>query len=437
MEWWLILLFIFGGLFILMASGMPVAFGFVFLNIVGVIIFWGGEIGLRQLGLSIYDSLTTFALLPLPLFILMGEMMFQSGMGFRMLDVMDKWMGRLPGRLSLLSVGGGIMLSMLSGVSLASAAILGSTLTPEMERRGYKKPMSLGPIMGSGALATMIPPSGLGVILGALAHISIASLLISGIIPGLLMALLYGTYIILRCHFQPSIAPSYRVPSVPLSEKIIGTIKYVLPLGLIIFLVTGLIFVGIASPSEAAATGTLGTFILAACYRSLNWEIVKKAVGTAVNTTVMILMIIAGATAFSQILAFSGATSGLVELVGGLRVAPLLILIVMQIIILALGTSMELVSIMMISLPIFMPIVSSVGFNPVWFGIIMLLNLEMGAASPPFGLMLFVMKGVAPPDTTMGDIYRAALPFLGMDLIVMMLIIAFPSLALWLPGMMR
>jgi tripartite ATP-independent transporter DctM subunit len=224
---------------------------------------------------------------------------------------------------------------------------------------------------------------------------------------------------------------------VPLSEKIIGTVKYVMPLGFIIFLVTGLIFIGVASPSEAAATGTFGIFILAAFYGGLNWRVVKKALGTTVNITVMILMIIAGATAFSQILAFSGATAGLVELVGGLRVAPLLILIAMQIIILALGTSMELVSIMMISIPVFMPIVNAVGFNPVWFGIIMLLNLEMGAASPPFGMMLFVMKGVAPPDTTMGDIYRAALPFLGMDLIVMALIIAFPSLALWLPGMMR
>jgi tripartite ATP-independent transporter DctM subunit len=437
LEWWLVLLFFFGGLFVLMASGMPVAFGFMLLNMIGVIVFWGGEIGLRQLGLSIYASLTNFALLPLPLFVLMGEVMFQSGMGFRMLSTLDKWMGNFPGRVSLLAVGGGVALSMLSGVSMASAAILGSTLVPEMERRGYKKSMSLGPIMASGALATMIPPSGLAVILGALAHISIASLLISGIIPGLLMALLYGTYIVVRCHFQPSIAPSYRVPAVPLSEKVKDTVKYVLPLGSIIFLVTGLILVGVVSPSEAAATGTLGTFVLAACYGNLNWKVVKKALGVTINITIMILMIIAGATAFSQILTFSGATAGLVELVTRLRVTPLLILIAMQIIILALGTSMELVSIMMITLPIFMPIVNAVGFNPVWFGVIMLLNLEMGAASPPFGMMLFVMKGVAPPDTTMGDIYRAVIPFLCIDLIVMSLIVEFPPLALWLPGVLQ
>jgi len=420
-----------------MASGIPVAFGFMLLNMIGVIVFWGGEAGLRQLGLSLYASLTNFSLLPLPLFVLMGEVMFESGVGFRMLNTLDKWMGKLPGRVSLLAVGGGVGLSMLSGVSMASAAILGSTLVPEMERRGYKKSMSLGPIMASGALATMIPPSGLAVILGALAHISIAGLLISGIVPGLLMALLYGTYIVVRCYLQPSIAPSYTVPPVSLSVKVRDTLKYVLPLGSIIFLVTGLILVGVVSPSEAAATGTLGTFILAACYRSLSWKVVKKSLAVTLNITVMILMIIAGATAFSQILTFSGATAGLVELVTQLRVSPVLILIAMQMIILALGTSMELVSIMMLTLPIFMPIVHAVGFNPIWFGIIMLLNLEMGAASPPFGMMLFVMKGVAPSDTTMGDIYRAVIPFLCIDLIVMAMIMAFPSLALWLPGMLK
>ena len=437
MEWWLVLLIIFGSLFVLMFSGMPVAFAFILLNIVGVLIYWGGEIGLRQLGLSIFDSVTTFAFMPLPLFVLMGEVMFQSGIGYRMLDVIDKWMGRVPGRLSLLAVGGGVLLSMLSGVSMASAAILGSTLAPEMERRGYRKPMIIGPIIGSGALSTMIPPSGLAVILGALAHISIASLLISGVIPGLLMALFYAAYIILRCRKQPSLAPSYMVSTVPLSEKIMGTLKYVLPLGLIVFLVTGIIFLGVASPSEAAASGTLGIFVLAASYRKLNWSVVKKAVGSTVSITVMMLMIISGATAFTQILTFSGAMESLLGIIGGLNVAPLLILISMQIIVLALGTCLSLIHIMMITLPIFMPIVHALGFNEVWFGIIMLLNLEMGSASPPFGLMLFVMKGVSPPGTTMGDIYRATYPFLAMDLIVMALIIAFPTLALWLPGVMR
>ena len=436
MEWQYVLLVIFGSLLILMASGMPVAFSFMLISIVGMYVFFGGTAGLEQLIVSINTSLTTFVLLPVPLFIFMGELMFHSGMAPLLVETLDKWLGRLPGRLGLLAVSSGTLFATLTGTSIASTAMLGSILVPEMERRGYKKPMSLGPILGSGGLAIMIPPSGLAVLLGAIGDISVGRILIAIIIPGLLMAILYAAYIIIRCWLQPSIAPVYEVSHTPLSEKLSATVRYILPLGLIIFLVIGVIFLGVATPSEAAATGTLGTAILAFFNGRLTWEVIKKATSSALAVVGMVLLIIAGATAFGQILAYSGATQGLCNLATGLPVAPIIIIIAMQIIILFLGCLMDVVAIMMITLPIFVPIVISLDFNTVWFAAIFLLNIEMAGTSPPFGMGLIVMKGVAPPDTTMGDIYLAALPFLGCDLIVMILILAFQNVALWLPGLM-
>ncbi len=437
MEWWLILLLIVGGMIVLMASGMPVALCFFLVNLIGVYMFLGGTAGLSVIALSIFATLTSFILIPILMFVLMGELMFHSGMAINMLDTLDKLLGRLPGRLGVLAVGGGTMLSVLSGSSMATTAVLGSLLVPEMEKRGYKKPMSLGPILGSGGLAIMIPPSGLAVILAALGSISVGGLLIGGIIPGALMALLYTTYIIMRCWLQPSIAPPYEVVSVPLFSRVTAIVKYVLPLGIIIFMVIGIVFLGVATPSEAAATGALATLILATFYRKLNWEVLKKALWGTLKTSVMVLVIIAASRTFSEVLAFSGASRGLVNLVVHLPVAPVFILIGMQGVFLLLGMFMDTVTIMMISLPIFMPVVHHLGFNTIWFGLLMLLGVEMSTTSPPFGLSLFVMKGIAPTDTTMGHIYRAALPFLVCDLIVMTLMIAFPVIPLWLPSIMR
>ncbi|MFC1938132.1 TRAP transporter large permease subunit [Chloroflexota bacterium] len=436
MEWPLVLLLILGSFVVLMASGLPVAFCFMLVNLVGVFVLMGGGAGLRQLTLSIYDSVTIFTLLPLPLFILMGEVMFHSGIAPLMMDALDKWLGRLPGRLGLLAVGGGTLMATLSGVSMASIAVLGSTLVPEMEKRGYKKPMSLGPILGSGGLALMIPPSGLAVLLGAIGEISVGKILIAIIIPGLLMAVFYATYVIVRCWLQPSIAPAYEVSHASLLEKLVTTVRYILPLGFIIFLVVGVIFVGVATPTEAAATGALGTFILAFFYRRLNWEVVKKSMLGTLHVTGMTFLIITGAQAFSQVLAFSGATRGLVEFAVNLAIVPIVTIIAMQVIVVLLGMFMNAIAIMLITLPIFVPIVVALGFNPVWFAVLILLNIEVGTTSPPFGLNLFVMKGVAPPDTTMGDIYLAALPFIYCDLIVMALIMAFPIIVLWLPALM-
>ena len=437
MEWWMVLALIFGGLIFLMLTGMPIAFSFLIINAILGYILWGGTPGLQLLINNIFESVTIFTLLPVPLFILMGEVMYHSGLVVHLLDSIDKWLGRLPGRLGLLAVIGGAILSCLTGASMGSTAMLGSTLVPEMEKRGYKKPMSLGPILGSGGLAIMIPPSSLAVLLGAIGEISIGKILIAIIIPGLVMAALYAIYIIGRSWLQPEIAPTYEVSPTTLLEKIKKLVKYVLPMGIIVFLVIGVIILGIATPTEAAATGTFGTFAMAAAYGRLNWEMVKISVRNAFSLTVMIFMIIVGATGFSQTLAFTGASQGLVDFTLSLPLAPIMIIIVMQVVLIFLGMFMGQVPIMLITLPIFMPVIHALKFDPVWFGIIFLINMEMALTTPPFGLSLFVMKSVAPKDTTMEDIYKSALPFLVCDVIAMGLVIAFPILALWLPSLMR
>jgi tripartite ATP-independent transporter DctM subunit len=428
MEWQLIFLLIFGGLLICMASGMPIALAFLLVNVIGAYCLFGGLTGLEQLVLSMFSSVNTFALLPLPLFILMGELLFYSGMGPLLLDVIDKFLGRLPGRLALLSVAGGVILSVLTGVSMGSVAMLGNTLVPEMEKRGYKKAMSIGPIIGSGGLAIMIPPSGLAVLLGAVGEISIGQLLIGIIVPGIFMAILYATYIIGRCWFQPSVAPSYEVSAASFSENLMNAIRYLFPVGLIIFLVTGVIILGIATPTEAAATGTAGLFVLVAVYGRLSWEVVKNSVFQTLGVMGMIVLIICGAKAFSSLLSFTAVTEGLTENLSVL--SPVVVIIISQIVVLVMGSFIDPASIMMITLPIFLPVIAEFGYNTVWFGVVFLLNIEMGLTTPPFGLNLFVMKGVAPPDTTTKDIYLSGLPFLLCDAIVMALLVAFPIIVL-------
>jgi tripartite ATP-independent transporter DctM subunit len=433
MEWWLIYTCIFGALIVIMFSGLPVAFSFLLANLIFALILWG-QAGLQQMILSIFESITIFTLLPVPLFVLMGEVMFHSGLAMNLLDTIDKWMGRLPGRLGLVSVASGTLLAALTGASMGSIAMLGSTLVPEMERRGYKKIMSLGPIMGSGGLAVMIPPSSLAVLLGALGEISISKLLIAIIPGGLLMAALYALYIIGRCWLNPSLAPSYEVPHISFMAKVSATVRYVLPMGVVIFLVIGVMMLGIGTPTEAAATGTLGTYLLAACYGKLNWALVKKTLHGGLRITVMIFMIISGATAFSQILSYTGASAGFVKFALDVSMHPMLLMVVIQLVLIFLGMFIGQVPIMLITLPIFMPIVKAVGWDPVWFGVLFLINMEVGLLSPPFGMSLFVMKGVAPRDTTMADIIRSAMPFLYLDILAMALIIAFPGLVLWFPG---
>ncbi len=437
MEWYIALIVILGSVILLMFLGMPVAFCFMFINFLGVFLFWGGTPGFDRLLGSMARSISVFTLIPIPLFIMLGLVMFHSGMSSALIEALDKWIGRLPGRLSLLSVAGGTVLGALIGDSMASVAIIGTIMYPEMEKKNYDKHLSLGSIVCTGGLALMIPPSTLAIILGALARISIGYILIGIIIPGLILAAFYTAYILTRCMLQPSLAPPYDVPHMSFRDKAIPILRDVIPLLIIVFLVTGVIFLGIATPAEAAATGCFGAMLLAVAYRKWNWQKTRETLAATAEVAIIIFMIIAGAVAFSTNLAMTGASRGLVGFVAGLNLSPMLIFIAMVVIILILGMFMECVAMMMITIPIFMPIVQSMGFDQIWWAVVILLAVSLGPVTPPFGLDMFVLKGIVPSHIKLQDIYRGALPFAGIALVVLALLIAFPILSTWLPSMMR
>ena len=434
MEWFEALAVLLGVILVLMAIGMPVALAFLAANILGAWIFMGGERGVAQLLNNGFGSLTKYALMPIPLFLLMGEIFFYTGLGGRMFNAIDKLLGKLPGRLSYVTVLGGTAFSTLSGSSMGSTALLGSLMVPEMSRRGYKSYMSIGPILGTGGLAIIIPPSALAVLLATLAQIDVAALLLAGVIPGLILAGFYIATIWLQTKIDPSAAPAYDVPTMSVAEKIILLFREVVPMVGIMVVIIIMMIEGFVTPSEAAAFGALGVLLLAVIFKCLTLDALRKSISGALRVTLMAYLIVFGSATFSQLLAFSGASRGLVKWATSFDLAPLAMLMIMFAVLLLLGMFMEQISIMLLTVPIFFPLAQSLGFDLVWFALIMLLSLEISFTTPPFGLLLFVMKGVAPPGTTMREIYTSAFPFIGCSLMLVALLIAFPNLALWLPS---
>lgn len=435
MEWYEALALLLGAIVALMALGMPIALAFLAANIIGAWIFMGGERGVALLLNNGLGALTKFALMPIPLFLLMGEVFFHTGLGKRMFNAIDQLLGKLPGRLSYVTVLGGTGFSTLSGSSMGSTALLGSLMVPEMAARGYKKKMSIGPILGTGGLAIIIPPSALAVLLATLAQIDVGALLIAGVVPGLILAGLYIIAIFLMTRMDPSAAPAYEVPPLSVGAKLGLVLTDVVPMVGLMVVIVIMMIVGFATPSEAAAFGALGAILLSVVFRCFTWEAMKKSIHGALRVTLMAYLIVFGSATFSQILAFSGASRGLIGWATGFDLDPLIMLLVMFGVLLILGMFMEQISIMLLTVPIFFPLATSLGFEPIWFALIMLLALEISFTTPPFGLLLFVMKGVAPPDTTMRDIYIAAIPFIACSLLLVALLIAFPSIALWLPSL--
>jgi tripartite ATP-independent transporter DctM subunit len=434
MEWFEALALLLGTIIVLMAVGMPVAFAFLAANILGAWVFMGGERGIVQLLNNGLGSLTKYALVPIPLFLLMGEVFFHTGLGGRMFNAIDKLLGRLPGRLSYVTVLGGTAFSTLSGSSMGSTALLGSLMVPEMAKRGYKSHMSIGPILGTGGLAIIIPPSALAVLLATLAQIDVAALLIAGVIPGLILAFFYIATIFIQTKIDPSAAPAYDVEPMSSGQKLKLLMSEVVPMVGVMVMIVVLMIKGFVTPSEAAAFGALGVLVLAAVFRCLTWDSLRKSIVGALRVTLMAYLIVFGSATFSQLLAFSGASRGLVNWAISFDLAPLAMLLVMFAVLLLLGMFMEQISMMLLTVPIFFPLAVTLNFDPIWFGLIMLLALEISFTTPPFGLLLFVMKGVAPKGTTMREIYTSAFPFIGCSLLLVALLIAFPQLALWLPS---
>lgn len=435
MAWYTILGLLLGMLLFFMALGVPVVFAFFAVNLIGAWVFMGGEIGVAQLVRNAAESVQSFALLPIPLFIFMGEIMFHTGVAGRAIDAVDRLIARVPGRLSLVAITGGTIFSSLSGSTIANTAMLSSTLLPEMYRRGYRSSIAVGPIVAVGGLAMLIPPSALAVLLGSVARIPIGELLVASIIPALILAAAFFAYVILRCMLDPRLAPPYEVARMTLAERLLPFAKYVLPLMSIFFVVVGSIIGGVATPTESAALGAVASVAAAAAYRRLGWKSFRVAVGETLRLTVMTLFIICGSITFSQIMAFTQASDGLSSLITGAGLSPLMVLLGMLAILFFLGCFMDQVSMMMITAPLFMPVATALGFDLVWFGVLMLMILEVSLATPPFGLLLFVAKG-ASPETSMGEIIASVLPFVVIVLAVVGMLIAIPELTLVLPRLM-
>ncbi len=431
--------FLFGGLVLAMGLGLPVAFAFLLLNVIGALLFLGGEPGLVQLARNSVASITSFSLTPIPFFVLMGEVLFHTGVALKAIDAFALLIRRVPGRLAVIAIVAGTVFSAISGSTIATTALLGSLMLPTMLARGYDPRMAMGPIMGIGGVDMLIPPSALTVLLGSLAGISIAGLLIGGIVPGLILSVMYVGYIIARASANPTLAPDEKVEAeLQASPRGIARWRpfatHVVPLLLIFGLVIGAMTGGFATPTEAAALGAAGTIAAAALYRSLTFANLMKALTGTVAVSGIILFIIIGATTFSQVLSFSGVVNGLIGLVMGLGLSVDALVIAMLLILLFLGCFVDQVSMMLITLPFFMPLVARYNVDAIWFGVLFLICMQLGLLTPPFGLLLFTMKGVAPRSVTMHQVYMAAVPYIVMSLLILVLIFFLPAIATWLPA---
>jgi len=363
----------------------------------------------------------------------MGEVLFHTGLAVKVIDGVERLIRQVPGRLAVVAVVAGTVFSAISGSTIATTAMLGSLMLPVMLARGYHPTMATGPLMAIGAVDMLIPPSALTVLLGSLSGISISKLLIGGIVPGLILSLAFVVYIVVRVKMNPSLAPAASFTEYRGWEKFRPLVQYVVPLVSIFVIVVASMSAGWATPTESAAIGALFTILLAAAYRALTLQNLVLALRGTASISGMILFIIVGATTFSQILSFSGASNGMVEIIATLGLPPLALIAAMMLVLIFLGLFVEQVSMMMITLPIFMPLVQKFGVDPVWFGVMFLICMQLGLLLPPHGLLLMTMKGVSPPQVTMGHIFRAVVPYLFMSLLVLALVFFVPGVAVWLP----
>lgn len=436
MEWYLALGLLVGLVIGQMFLGVPVAIAFMAANLLCAYIFMGDTFAFYQVVDNSTSLITRFQLAPVPFFILMGALFFYSGLAQRVFATLDLLLGRLPGRLCFLTVGGGAMFSTLTGSSMANTAMLGSMMVPEMQRRGYHWRMSLGPILGTGGLAMIIPPSTLGVLLATVAGLDVGRFLIAGILPGLILAVLYAGLIVGQVWWNPSLAPQYEVEHVSTREKLLAVLINLVPMGFVVFMVVGLILLGIATPTESAAFGVLSILILMAAFRVFTYEAVRASLMSTVKVGGMVFFIILNSAIFSQLLAYSGASSGMLSFAASFDVNVTVMLLLMFLALLALGMFMDPVSMILITTPIFFPLAQQLGIHPLWFGLFVLIALEMSQTTPPFGLLLYVMLGVAPKGTTLRRVAIAAAPYLGCDAILLGLMYLFPAIVLYLPSLL-
>jgi len=422
-----------GLLLLFMAAGMPVFVAFLTVNM-GATLLVLGPAGFGMFSGSFYETATNSTLVTIPLFILMGELLFRSRAVDVLFQSIDTLIGRVPGRQYVLSIVLATVFSTLSGAAMGVAAMLGRSLLPGMIARGYDARLSVGTILAGASLAPLIPPSVLVIIIGTLAGVSIAGLLIAGIIPGLIFAGLFAAYVFLRIWRNPSLAPQNEEATrrVEFKDALIAVAR-LLPFTIIIVSVMGLILAGVATPTEAGAMGVLGALMTAAIYRNLSFQMVLESLGGSVKISAMILIIMASSKLFSQLLAFSGGASALTAWIVGLDVSPWLMLVLLMVLPFILCMFIDQIALMLIVIPIYLPIIDSFGYDPIWFWLLFLVNITVGGITPPFGYTLFALKS-AWSEGSLSTVFAAAWPFVALFILGMIILAVVPGLTTYLPS---
>ena len=428
----IITLLLFGGLIVLIFLGVPVAFALTGITVVLTYILEGSNT-LFIVATTTYKQITDPNLITIPLFLLMGNFLLHSGISDRMFKALGYWLSGIRGGLAIVSIGVCVALAMCGGFG-PGILTMGLIAVPAMLKQSYSKSLSLGSVMAGGVLGEIIPPSIIMIIFAYIARISIGKLFLAGVIPGLLTALFYVLYITIRSHFQPEYAPPFK-DKVTWKLRIASLKDILLPAMLIIF-VLGSIFLGIATPTEAAGVGATGAFLICIFVRKMSWKVLWESCRQTMSISGMVFWILIGATLFSVFYTSQGAQSLVTELISSLDINRWIILGFMQIILLALGMFMDDYAVVTICSPIFVPIAVALGFDPIWFSIVFILNMQVAYLTPPFGWALIMMKGVAPPNISTRDIWLSVPPFVIIQLTVLILVMIFPQLALWLTDIM-
>jgi len=431
-----VMVILFLSLITLLLTGLPVVFAMGAIGTILVFLLWGPSVAPFALAHNAFDVISHYSLIAIPLFVFMALTLRSAGIAEELFWSMRLWFQSVPGGLAMAVVAVSVVIAAMSGVVATAIVVLGIIAVPLMIKFGYSKEMALGPVMAGGCLAQLIPPSTGFVVYGSLAEVSIGQLFVGGIVPGLLIAALFMTYIGVRCHLNPQLGPPVPVEErVGWKEKAQSLRGLILPAALI-FTVLGSIFLGVASATESAGIGALGAMACAALKGKLNWENIRAGCIQTARVTAMLIWIFFGASCFKTVFVLSGGPHYVTDVVASLDVSPLGIVAITQLIFVIMGCFVQEVVVQFITMPVFLPIITAFGMSKVWFGVLFLTNAQMSFLTPPFGFALFYMKSVLPKEFTMSDIIRSVLPFIPLQLAVTLLVMFFPQLALWLPSLM-
>jgi tripartite ATP-independent transporter DctM subunit len=434
MEWWAILLTVFFLLLALFATGLPIFLAFLILNI-GTLFYLTGTLdGVLLIINSMFDTGTSISLAAIPLFILLGEILFRSGAVRILFNAVDAVVGNIRARLYAVAILLSTIFGALSGSAMAVAAMMGSSLLPEMRSRGYDRNLSVGALLAGASLAPIIPPSVMAVVLGILSKVSIASLLVAGILPGILLAAAFFVYLVVRGRIDPSLAPLSPRADLPGRERLMLVLR-ALPFLLIVISILGFILAGIATPTEAAAVGCVVAILICAVFADLNWRQMVDAVCSTASITTVITTIMVSSVSFSQVLNMTGSTFELVGAVTALDLPPAVMFALLLLLPFVLCMFIDQIALMIMLVPLYVPIVLALGFDPVWFWTIFLIIMSIGGITPPFGYTLFALHGVT-KDVPLQSIFRAVVPFIAIFLVVIGLLAVFPDIVLLLPSLL-